>query len=58
MARRERKLTRAERMAERLDDKLRRLRDPLLPVRDGPKKRKPVHPNVAPGDVAHWDYTS
>jgi hypothetical protein len=58
MAKRERKLTREQERAERLEDKLHRLRDPLLPHRDPPKRKKPVHPNVAPGDMPHWDYTS
>lgn len=46
---------RAERMAERLEDKLHALREPLLPAR--PSKPRPLVPSVAPGDIPRWDYS-
>ena len=53
MRKREKPMTRAERLEDLLEAKLDRLRDPLVPSRGVVKKR----PMRTPDDLPRWDYT-
>lgn len=52
MARKRKPLTREERLAERLADKLNRLRSDLPPEKRPVKRRPDIHPD----DLYRWNY--